>query len=84
MRNGWTEIDNTLCKTFEFQSFEAAMQWMQMASEKISVLNHHPEWTNCYNRVEVKLCTHDAGNRVTEKDMLLAEVLDACFAEMKP
>lgn len=74
--NTWTEVDNELCKTFEFVSFEAAIAWMTKASIEIEKLNHHPAWTNIYNKVHVRLSTHDAGNVVTEKDRLLAVVLD--------
>jgi 4a-hydroxytetrahydrobiopterin dehydratase len=60
-----------------FKNFAEAMGWMVKASYAIERLNHHPEWTNVYNRVVVKLTTHDAGNTVTEKDRELAAVLDA-------
>ncbi len=74
--NTWTEVDNTLCKTFEFETFEAAIEWMNKASIIISRHDHHPTWTNTYNKVHVQLSTHDAGNIVTEKDRILAEALD--------
>lgn len=74
--NTWTEDNNTLTKTFVFDSFSAAMNWMLKASAEIEKMNHHPTWTNTYNKVHVRLSTHDAGNVVTEKDRLLAVVLD--------
>ena len=74
--SNWEESTNELTKTFEFNSFEEAVHFMVRASEQISQLNHHPEWTNVYNKVMVKLSTHDAGNIVTEKDWELARVLD--------
>ena len=77
----WELSDNQLKKTFEFQSFEAAMNFMQRASGVIAALDHHPEWTNVYNRVHVSLCTHDAGNVVTPKDYALAEALDNVFLD---
>lgn len=73
----WKEENNKLTKTFEFKDFAAAMAWMVKASYAIEKLNHHPEWTNVYNRVQVSLCTHSAGNTVTDKDRELAKVLDA-------
>ena len=76
----WKEENNTLIKTFEFSSFEEAMQFMQNATPFISETDHHPTWTNTYNRVEVKLTTHDAGNSVTQKDRKLAKVLDEVYA----
>ncbi len=74
--SNWISIDNKLCKTFTFKDFAAAMAWMVKASYAIEKINHHPEWTNIYNRVEVKLCTHDAGNVITQKDYELAEILN--------
>ena len=72
----WKEENNSLIKTFEFSSFEEAMQFMQNAIPFISETDHHPTWTNTYNRMEVKLTTHDAGNKITEKDRKLAAYLD--------
>lgn len=75
--NNWKEENNALHKTFKFSDFAAALAWMVKAGFVIEKLNHHPEWTNVYNRVTVKLTTHDAGNTVTDKDRKLAELLDA-------
>ncbi len=75
--NSWTEENNSLNKTFTFKTFPEAMQWMQKAALEIDKLNHHPEWTNVYNTVKVKLHTHDAGNIVTDKDRELAGILDS-------
>jgi len=72
----WTEKDNKLQKTFTFKTFGEAMSWMIKASYPIEKMNHHPEWTNVYNKVNVSLSTHDAGNIVTDKDRELAKVLD--------
>jgi 4a-hydroxytetrahydrobiopterin dehydratase len=75
----WKEENQVLVKTFTFASFEEAMQFMQNATPFISETDHHPTWSNTYNRVEVKLTTHDAGNKVTEKDRKLANYLDELF-----
>jgi 4a-hydroxytetrahydrobiopterin dehydratase len=80
--SNWQESNQNISKTFEFNSFEEAINFMVRASQKISLLNHHPEWTNIYNKVMVKLSTHDAGNTVTEKDWELARVLDGIFVDM--
>jgi 4a-hydroxytetrahydrobiopterin dehydratase len=72
----WTEKDNCLTKTFKFSGFLEAIEWMRVASVEIDKADHHPEWTNIYNKVIVKLSTHDAGNTVTEKDRQLANFLD--------
>ena len=72
----WTEKNNSLYRKFEFADFSEAFAFMTrvaMASEK---MNHHPLWTNVYNKVEVWLSTHDAGDIVTEKDHKLAEKID--------
>ena len=74
--NTWTEDNNELSKTFIFSSFKDAINWMVKASIEIEKMDHHPTWTNTYNKVHVRLSTHDAGNVVTEKDWKLAEVLD--------
>ncbi|MFN4913692.1 MAG: 4a-hydroxytetrahydrobiopterin dehydratase [Sphingomonadales bacterium] len=78
----WKEENNALYKTFVFASFEDAMAFMQSAATKISALNHHPEWSNVYNKITVRLTTHDAGNTVTEKDRKLAALLDKVFESM--
>jgi 4a-hydroxytetrahydrobiopterin dehydratase len=75
----WKEESHSLVKTFVFVSFEDAMHFMQSAAPFISETDHHPTWTNTYNRVEIKLTTHDEGNKVTEKDKKLAEYLDQLY-----
>jgi 4a-hydroxytetrahydrobiopterin dehydratase len=75
--NQWTERNNALHKTFRFSTFQEAMNWMVKASVHIESLNHHPKWTNVYNTVIVELSTHDEGNTVTEKDWILARLLDS-------
>jgi 4a-hydroxytetrahydrobiopterin dehydratase len=74
------ESDNSLQKSFVFASFEDALFWMLRCSYDIVQLDHHPEWRNIYNRVDVLLTTHDAGNIVTEKDRALAQLLDARYS----
>lgn len=70
--SGWALTDGALEKTFGFGSFREAMSFMVRVAFDAEQLNHHPEWTNVYNRVRVRLNTHDAGGRVTEKDVELA------------
>ena len=72
----WKEENNKLTKTFLFNTFGEAIAWMVKASFEIEKLNHHPEWSNVYNKVHVSLTTHDKGNTITEKDKQLAEILD--------
>jgi 4a-hydroxytetrahydrobiopterin dehydratase len=75
----WTEAANALHKVFEFESFGQALAFMSSAAPLIEAMNHHPEWTNVYNRVMVRLTTHDAGHTVTPKDWELAKVLDSHY-----
>jgi 4a-hydroxytetrahydrobiopterin dehydratase len=75
--NNWKEENHKLTKTFIFKSFADAIAWMVKASFAIEKLDHHPEWSNIYNKVHVTLTTHDAGNTITEKDRKLAEILDS-------
>ncbi len=77
--NSWKTTNHSLEKTFEFTTFEEAMQFMQDATPFISQTDHHPTWSNTYNRVQVIITTHDAGNQVTEKDHTLANYLDELF-----
>ena len=69
---GWTFERDALTKTFKFGSFREAFSFMTRVGFEAEELNHHPEWTNVYNRVVVRLNTHDAGNKVTAKDVELA------------
>lgn len=73
---GWSGDINGLTRTYRFGDFNAAMAFMCHAAPAIDQLQHHPEWSNVYNRVSVTLRTHDAGDRVTELDVKLARLLD--------
>lgn len=77
--DGWTTDGTAIEKRFGFDDFNAAMAFMVTAAPKIDALNHHPEWTNVYNRVDVRLTSHDAGG-VTERDLELAGILDGLMA----
>ncbi|MBI5771313.1 MAG: 4a-hydroxytetrahydrobiopterin dehydratase [Verrucomicrobia bacterium] len=70
---GWALDGDALTKTFKFGSFREAMSFMVRAAFEAEALDHHPEWTNVYNRVTVRLTTHDAGGKVTAKDVTLAQ-----------
>ncbi|RPA67463.1 4a-hydroxytetrahydrobiopterin dehydratase [Cyclobacteriaceae bacterium YHN15] len=72
----WTEKDNRLKKTFEFKDFQEAFAFMTRVAFLAESHNHHPNWSNVYNKVNIELTTHDAGNLVTEKDRKLAEAID--------
>ena len=72
----WTENNNQLYKKFEFNDFSEAFSFMTRVAIEAEKMNHHPLWTNVYNRVEIWLTTHDAGNIVTDKDRELAGKID--------
>ncbi len=65
-----------LCREFVFADFNAAFGFMTQVAMMAERLDHHPEWSNVYNRVVVTLCTHDAAG-VTELDLRLARFCDA-------
>ena len=69
----WTEENNQLKKTFTFKNFIDAFSFMNRVALVAEKMDHHPNWSNVYNKVEINLCTHSAGNVVTEKDRKLAE-----------
>ncbi len=69
----WKEENNKLVQEFVFKDFKEAFAFMTAAATVIDEMDHHPEWTNIYNKVKVVLCTHDAGDIVTQKDRDLAE-----------
>ncbi len=73
----WNQTDNKLYKAFKFKDFSAAFAFMTRVALLAEKYDHHPTWTNTYNKVEIWLNTHDAGNVVTDKDRLLAEEIDA-------
>ncbi len=72
----WQEEHNRLHRTFIFPDFSVAFAFMTRVAIEAEKMNHHPLWTNVYNKVEIWLSTHDAGDIVTEKDRLLAAAID--------
>jgi 4a-hydroxytetrahydrobiopterin dehydratase len=72
----WEEKKNTLYKKIEFKDFSEAFGFMTRVALEAEKMNHHPLWTNVYNKVELWLSTHDAGDIVTEKDRKLAKKID--------
>ena len=69
----WKEKDNALHGDFRFKNFVEAFSFMTQCAFAAEQINHHPEWSNVWNKVSIKLTTHDAGNIITEKDRQLAE-----------
>ena len=75
--DGWDEAEdrNAICKSYAFSDFKAAFAFMTRVALAAEQADHHPEWFNVYNRVDVTLATHDAGG-VTDKDIALATLMD--------
>jgi 4a-hydroxytetrahydrobiopterin dehydratase len=72
----WEEKNNKLHKNFEFKDFSEAFAFMTRVALAAEKMDHHPRWTNEYNKVEMWLSTHDAGDVFTEKDKKLAKIID--------
>jgi 4a-hydroxytetrahydrobiopterin dehydratase len=73
---GWKVQEGKLHKEFKFASFAAAMGWMMEMAVVIDKLDHHPEWSNVYNKVRVNLVTHDLGNAISDLDVDLARRME--------
>lgn len=73
---GWQLQDGKLHKTFKFSSFARAMGWMMSVAIHADKMDHHPEWSNVYNRVTVDLVTHDLGDVVSSWDVALAQKME--------
>jgi 4a-hydroxytetrahydrobiopterin dehydratase len=72
----WKEENDRLKKTFTFPDFTHAFGFMTKVAIVAEKMNHHPTWTNTWNTVNFELSTHDAGNKVTDKDRKLADAID--------
>ena len=83
--DGWVVDPNhndAIAKTFKFADFNQAFGFMTRVALLADKMDHHPEWSNVYNRVEVILTTHDAGG-VTEKDLILARFIESIAGAAK-
>ncbi|MFZ2900520.1 MAG: 4a-hydroxytetrahydrobiopterin dehydratase [Saprospiraceae bacterium] len=76
----WKEEDNMLKAYFQFKDFSQAFAFMTEVAMLAEKQNHHPNWSNVWNRVDIHLSTHDAGNTVTEKDRKLAAAIERVWA----
>jgi 4a-hydroxytetrahydrobiopterin dehydratase len=72
---GWQHVEGHLRRQFRFADFPTAFAFMTRCAFAAEKLDHHPDWSNVYNRVDVVLWTHDAGG-ITAKDFQLAEAMD--------
>jgi 4a-hydroxytetrahydrobiopterin dehydratase len=72
----WEEKEGRLYRQFIFHDFVSAWAFMSAVAIISEKMNHHPNWSNVYNKVDIYLCTHDARNQITEKDHRLAKAID--------
>ena len=72
----WQETDNKLVRHFVFADFMEAFAFIARVALLAEKMDHHPFWTNVYNKVTIELTTHDVGNAITEKDRKLAAAID--------
>ena len=77
----WKEENNKLSATFKFKDFVEAFAFMTEVAFHAEKQNHHPEWSNVWNTVNISLSTHDAGDIVTEKDYQLAKAISEVYAK---
>jgi len=77
------EENNTLKADFQFENFSRAFAFMTEVAIQAEKMNHHPNWSNVWNKVEIRLTTHDAGNTVTERDRKLAAVIERIYAHYR-
>jgi 4a-hydroxytetrahydrobiopterin dehydratase len=73
--DGWTIKDNCLAKDYKFKDFTSAWAFMNDLARTAESLNHHPDWSNSYNKVSISLTTHSAGG-LTDKDFAFAEAAE--------
>jgi 4a-hydroxytetrahydrobiopterin dehydratase len=78
--SGWREVDgrDAIVKSFKFGDFNAAFGFMSRVAMMAERMDHHPEWSNVFNRVEITLSTHEAGG-LSERDVKLAQFIDQIF-----
>lgn len=72
----WIEENNSLNRTFEFKDFSEAFAFMTRVALLAEQQQHHPNWSNVWNKVDISLNTHDAGDIITDKDRKLAKAID--------
>lgn len=79
----WKEENNQLKRSFQFTDFVEAFSFMTQVAFAAEKMNHHPNWSNTYNKVEITLFTHDAKDTITEKDHKLSQKIDAIYSKEK-
>ncbi len=79
----WKEEDNKLKASLTFKNFVDAFAFMTQVAIVAEKANHHPWWSNVYNKIEIELTTHDAGNTVTDKDKALSAEITTLYQKYK-
>lgn len=79
----WKEEENKLTRSLAFKDFRQAMAFMNEVADVAEEMDHHPWWSNVYNKVDIELYTHDAGNTVTKRDHQLAKRIDEIYEKFK-
>jgi len=72
----WEEKDNALYNSYKFADFSEAFAFMARVALIAEKMDHHPTWTNTYNKLEIWLTSHDKGNTITERDRKMAAAID--------
>jgi len=75
--DGWTVDNSKLLKVYKLKDFKAALAFINLIGAEAERLDHHPDMHNSWNRVTLRLCTHDAGGQITEKDLTLARAIQS-------
>ena len=79
----WIEQEDGLSCNLSFSDFDEAFSFMQEVAKVAKQINHHPDWTNVYNNVSIRLNTHDENGKVTAKDYQLADAISDVFVKFK-
>ena len=82
-KGSWTEGEDGLRRTFRFSDFRAAFSFMTGVALLAEKMDHHPDWRNVYGQVDIRLSTHDAGGKITDRDRSLARAIDDLYARYK-
>ncbi len=77
----WQETNNKLIRDFKFKNFRETQDFINLLADIAEEMNHHPEIHWIYNKIQIELCTHSAGNIITSKDRDLAERIDHLLNE---
>lgn len=79
--NGWAVADGKMTRAFTFDDFSEAFAFMTRVAIEAERIEHHPEWSNVYNKVNIKLVTHDIGDKISTYDVKLAERINEIYGK---